>query len=154
MTTLLNAEKDLLAEVRSRITALVPERQATIRFRHRSEEAQKHKRFENADRKARMFEVGAGDIGELLHVGNDSRGFFTRYPIRIMYPFGSEHWQGAANSDVERINHDLLNNATTVSGVQNRRIDPASIPERIEDPDDDWTELRLVLRVHYDISGT
>lgn len=153
MATFLDAEKDLLAEVRGRITDLVPEREATIRFRHRSEEARKRKTFEEAERKTRLFEIGIATLGNVHHVGRDARAYYYYYPIRIMYPSGSEHWNGAATSDVERIIHDLDRYATSVSGVQNRVIDSDQKPEIIIDPDDPWMEARLILRVHYDISG-
>lgn len=154
MATFLNAEKDLLAEVRGRITDLVPEREASIRFHHRSEEARKSKTFDEATRAPRLFEVGAATPGDVQYIGSDYRSYYYYYPIRIMYHAGNDHWHGAALSDIERIIHDLNRNATTVTGVQNRVIDDNQKPEIISDPDDPWMEARLTLRVHYEISGT
>lgn len=152
MTTMLAAEKALLAEVRGRILSFVPEREASLKFSARSNQAINTKRFEDTDRKARIFEIGYGVRDETIYTGNNVRGFYMRYPIRVWYPY-LPHWILAANSDVDRIVHDFNTNATTVDGVQNRVIDPTAVQENIVDDEDPWMEISMSLRVHYEISG-
>lgn len=154
MTTQLDAEIALLSEVRDLIVDLVPEREATIRFHHRSEKSRRAQKWGETKKANRLFEVGRRIPGDITHIGNDARGHFSRYPIRIWYQAGFDHWDSAASSDAERIRHQLDITATTTDGVQNRVIDPEQPAEFNDNDAGDWTELSLVLRVHYETTGS
>ena len=56
------------------------------------------------------------------------------------------------NSDFDLIRYDLINNATTSSGVQQRHLDPVAGMNVEKDEDDPWQKLVLDLIVYYEIS--
>lgn len=154
MTTFAVAEKALIAEVQGRIIDLVPEVYPGYRFCLRDEADKALSDFDEEQMIPRLFEIGRGMRGEPRHVGYNNRGDWYRYHILFHYPRGQQEWDTASLSDQERINHDLNRNATTVSGVQNRRIDPEAEVEIEPDADDPWMIMRMTLLVLYNISGT
>jgi hypothetical protein len=154
MTTFAQAEAELISEVQGRIIDLVPEVYPEYRFCLREEADKALSDFDEEQMIPRLFEIGTAMRGEARHVGYNNRGDWYRYHINFHYPRGEQRWNTAAASDQERIYHDLIRNATTVSGVQNRRIDPEAEVEIEPDADDPWMIMRMTMLVLYNIDGT
>jgi hypothetical protein len=154
MTTLLQSSTALRAEVEGRIVDLTPEREPTHRFNLRTDDTRELENFDEVQLIPRLFEFEFPVLGENWFVGRDARSYKYRYPLKIQYPALGLYWQEAALSDVERITHDLLRNTTSVSGVQNRRIDPDAEPVFTQNEEDQYFTMELTLLVIYEVTGT
>jgi hypothetical protein len=154
MTTFLTAEEALITEVEGRIIDLVPEREPAQRFNLRTDDTRELENFDEVQLIPRLFEIGFGVLGEVWSVGRDKRSYLYRYPIKFQYPALGHYWKRAALSDAERIAHDLLRNTTSLSGLQNRRIDPDSEVVFEQDEEDQYFTMEMTLLVIYEISGT
>ena len=56
-------------------------------------------------------------------------------------------------SDFELIRYDLINNATSVSGVQQRHLDPTAETIVEKDDEDPWQRLIMDMVVYYEITN-
>lgn len=153
MTTFAAAEEDLIVEVHDRIVDLVPAIESHIRFLHRTDKEIAMSAFEDQTGRARLFEIFAGqEVDAYVYRGADTRGLKYSYDIKFWYPY-TKRWDRAANSDMEKIRHDLIVNHTSVTGVQYRMLDPEQQYE-FGEPEDDWRMVTISLIVYYDVAST
>ena len=151
MTSMFVAQRDLIAEVKGRILALAPEYEEQIRFTARDDVDRALSDMDEDLGLPRMFEIGSARY-ELAHlIGAGTRALKYHHQISINYPH-DETWGIGMHSDFELIRYDLINNSTSVSGVQQRHLDPTAETIVEIDDEDSWARLILDLVVYYEIS--
>lgn len=151
MTSLYEAQKGLIAEVKGRILALAPEYEESIRFAARDGVSRAMAELGEDTGRARLFEIGEAQYSEPTYFGCSARAFRYIHQIEIMYP-NDEIWSMGMISDAELIRYDLINNSTAASGVQQRHLDPTAAIEIQTDTDDPWKKISLDLVVYYEVS--
>lgn len=151
MTSMYEAQKGIIEEVKDRILALAPEYEESVRFSVRDEFDRSLSDIEEDTGRARLFEISEGQYKEPTYIGASTRGFRYVHQIEIMYP-NDETWLFGANSDAELIRNDLINNSNSISGVQQRHLVPNTEPLIEKDADDPWVKMTLDLVVYYEIS--
>lgn len=152
MTSMLDAQTDLIAEVKDRLLSLAPAYEASIRFRVRDETDRALSEHDEATGRPRLFEIGEGVYSAPTYIGATTLGERYVHKISIWYPH-DEKWSIGLNSDANMIRRDFLVNSTTVSGVQQRHLDPAAEMVIERDSDDSWQKLILDLVVHYETNS-
>lgn len=151
MTSMYEAQKALIAEVKDRILSLSPEYEENIVFSVRDATDRALSAMDEEIGRPRLFEIGPGVYSLPTYIGAGTRGFRYVHKITILYP-NDETWEWGLNSDGELIRYDLINNSTSVSGVQQRHLDPVAEMVIEKDEDDPWQKLVLDLVVYYEIS--
>ena len=152
MTSMYEAQKAVIAEVKDRILSLAPEYEENIRFSIRDSKMRALAEMDEDTGRTRLFEIGPAEYtGVPTYVGCSTRGLKYTHKIEILYP-DDEVWNMGLNSDAELIRYDLINNATTSNGIQQRHLDPAAEMLVERNPDDPWVKLVLDLVVYYEIN--
>lgn len=150
MTSLFVAQRALLAEVEARILALAPEYEETTRFSCRGELDRSLSDLGDNTGRPRLFEITQGQLDAPFMLGV-ATGFKFRHQIEIMYP-NNLLWGVGLCSDYDLIRHDLITNPTTLSGVQQRHVDPFAQLGIERNPGDPWQKLVIELIVYYEVS--
>lgn len=155
MANFYDASKGLIEEVRARIIDLVPTYQPSVRFHSIGADPKAifAKHSEETIR-PRQFDIGPAYSDEMTYLGTSTLGEKNLHDIVINYKGGrSEEWRAAAAADARAIKSDLHKYPTSVSGVQQRRIDPTAPVLVEEDEEDDTIRLTITLMVHYEYTG-
>lgn len=151
MATLYQAQFDLIAEVKSRVIDLVPNYEEQMRFAVRDEIDRSLSDMDEETGHPRLFEIGAGEFQNAFYVGCGTRGLSFIHRIDIWYP-DDERWSWAMLDDAERIRNDLITNATTTTGVQQRHLTREGGFEIERDDEDPWQRILLDMIVYYEVS--
>ena len=153
MTTMLAAERDVLAEVTQRIIDLEPDGQTLVRFMVRTDNEKIMSSFEESDGIARLFEIGTWDGYQVVNVGKSYNRIRCDYPIKIWYPNEPSYLNGGAASDAEMIQHDLLNNPATTDGIEARYVLPDNPHTITPSKKDGWFFSTTTMTVFYSVTA-
>jgi hypothetical protein len=117
--------REIRAEIKSRIEALTPNIHASHPFRHVEIDTRNTTTpEERAGADPRLFEVADRqiEIGEYVYSGGGTDALRVKIPVVVSYR-SSDTWIDAMVSDYHMIRNDLLQNSSTVDGVQIRTVD-------------------------------
>lgn len=152
MVSMYAAQLALVAEIKDRLRTLTPDYYPQKRFLDREGVDRSLEDIEDELGEPRLFEIGEGIYSQATYIGCSTIGTRYTHTIKITYP-NDEEWTIGMNSDAEKIRRDLITNSTSVSGVQQRHLDPEAEIIVQKDSDDPWQILILSLVVYYETTS-
>jgi len=151
--TFFTAETNLIEEVSDRIASLAPDYKSNTPFQRYKKNIDDPSILLRQFFGVRQFAILPGKRIGLTAFGYSYSFPELEYEIIVQYPRGVE-WTLAANSDVGRIQSDLLNHGSTVDGVQARfSVNGNYAIQSIDNETDPFQTATIPLTVYYSVTA-
>lgn len=153
MTTPAEAISALRDEVEDRIVALTPNRMVNANEPFTLYTSQAEKPITEWTGSSRVFAIGAFTEVRRWNLGYSQQQILYTAPITFVYR-RTPIWNLAALDDMHQVQHDLLNNVPSVSGVANRWIPPTESPVVTMHAEQPWDYYTMTLNAYLSVTAT